>query len=276
MMDEQESTPPNDIDERDQEVSASNFGTEDLDVEGALAAVASLHELTRTDELEAVDEAVADEDEVEIDTFERVESPDDGIDDTVETALEAVDSEPYESVFPHPPASALHRGQLASIVPALLLIGSGAYLTFILTASENTLSPTLLVALSIGGIGVILLAHWITSARWAMGNFFIAVLLLLTGSTAAYLAVPNNLSLMQGWPLLLTAVGTTFVISDLFVPSGRRLWLIGLIFAISGLAGTLVTGNLLNDGIQQTIGGLWPLALVIVLVLLIAPLLRRQ
>jgi hypothetical protein len=272
MTDEYETTPENEIDSPQSFESASNFGTDDFDVEGALAAVASLHELTRIDELEALDE----EDVLEIDEFERIDSVDDELDEEAETGLATAEPTPYDSVFPRLPSSVLHRGQLASIVPALLLIGVGAYLTFILTASDQTLNPPVIAGIAVGGFGAILLAYWISSARWAMGSFFIGVSLLLIGATAAYLALPNNLSLIQGWPLLLTALGAAFVISDLFAPSGRRLWLVGLIFAISGLAGTVASSDLLDEGIQQSIGGLWPLALVIVLVLLIAPRLRRQ
>lgn len=274
MIDEQETTPENEIESSESIESASAFGTHDLDVEGALAAVASLH--TLTDEFEAVDELVTEEDSLEIDEFERIEPSEDDRDEELEIPLESIEAAHYESVFPRPPSSVLHRGQLASIVPALLLIGIGVYLTFILTGTGSALNPSVIAAVTVGGLGAILLAQWISSARWAMGSFFIGVLLLLTGATAAYLTMPNNLSLMQGWPLLLTAVGTAFVISDLFVPSGRRLWLIGLILAISGLAGTVATSNLLDESIQQTIGALWPLAIVIIIVLLIAPILRRR
>jgi hypothetical protein len=274
MIDEQETTPENDSDSPQSIDSA--FGTDDLDVEGALAAVASLHELTRTDEIEAVDEVLSEEDFPEIDEFERIESLDDELDEEAEITFESGEASHYESVFPRPPSSVLHRGQLASIIPALLLIGIGAYLTFLLSATEQSLNLSVIMAVIVGGLGAILLAQWISSARWAMGSFFIAVLLLLIASTVAYLILPNNLSLMEGWPLLLTAAGTAFVASDLFVPSGRRLWLIGLILAISGLAGTVATSNLPDKGIQQTIGSLLPLALVIVLVLLVAPILRRQ
>jgi hypothetical protein len=276
MTDKQEMTPKSDSDSPQSTDSASAFGTDDLDVEGALAAVASLHELTRTDEIKAVDDLLSEEDFPEIDEFERVESLDDELDEETEITFESGEASHYESVFPRPPSSVLHRGQLASIVPALLLIGVGAYLTFLFSATEQTLNLSVIMAVTIGGFGAVLLAQWISSARWAMGSFFIAALLLLIASTVAYLILPNNLSLMEGWPLLLTAAGTAFVLSDLFVPSGRRLWLIGLILAISGLAGTVATSNLLDEGIQQIIGSLLPLALVIVLVLLIAPILRRQ
>lgn len=271
MNDEQETTPENNIDEPQDSEAVSNFGTEDFDVEGALAAVASLHELAAPDEIEAVDDDVPD-----IEEFERIGSDEDELAQESETALDAIEPNTYDSIFPRPPVSVLHRGQLASIIPAILLIGIGGYLAFLMMGTQEALNPATIAPIAIGGFAVILLAQWISSARWAMGSFFIAALILLIGGTAAYLVLPNNLSLAQGWPLLFTAAGTAFVISDLFVPSGRRLWLVGLILAISGLAGTVATSNLLGEGVQQVIGTLWPVAIIIILVLLIAPVLRRQ
>ena len=100
--------------------------------------------------------------------------------------------------------------------------------------------------------------------------------LLLTGGTVAYLVLPNQLSLVDGYPLILTAIGTAFVITDVFVPSGRRIWLIGLILAIAGLAGVLATTTLVNLEIVNSLSGLLPVAIVIVLVLLIAPFVSRR
>lgn len=274
MNDEKETRPQNQIESPEESDAISNFGTEDLDVEGALAAIASLQELTRTDELEAVAEG-SEDDAPEIDEFERIDA-DDADAQEAEPALNTREPTHYDTVFPRPPLSVLHRGTLASIVPAILLIGIGVYLSYMLLSAQEAVNPTLIAGISAAGLVAILFAQWISSARWALGSFFIAVLLLLIGGTSAYLVLPNNLSLMQGWPLLITAAGTAFVISDLFVPTGRRLWLIGLILAISGLAGTVATSNFLDESIQQAIRALWPVALIIVVVLLIAPLLRRQ
>lgn len=282
MTDKEEHTPDNNIDELDSQANESSENTynDDLDIEGALAAVASLHNVSSEveSEIDESEEDVLEEDEsLEIQAFERIEGDESDlaeIDEDSEQAIGSVMS--YDSVFPRPPASVLHRGQLASVVPAVLLIGIGAYLTFIVTTSDVALQPGVVVATLVGGFGAMLLAQWISSARWAIGSFFIGVLLLLTGATFAYLILPNNLSLIDGYPLLLTAIGTAFVITDIFVPSGRRIWLIGLILAIAGLVGVAVTTTIMNMNIAESFGGLLPVAIVIIIVLLIAPIFRRR
>ena len=282
MTDKEEQTSDNQIDDLEPQVDESleDDSNDDLDIEGALAAVASLQDLTREAEAEieeAEESELEEDDALEIQEFERIDS-----DDTTGDALEESDEQivetasPYDSIFPHPPQSVLHRGQLASVVPAILLIGIGGYLTFIVTASDTVLQPAMVIAVLIGGTGAMLLAQWISSARWSIGSFFIGVLLLLTGTTATYLALPNNLSPVDGYPLLLTAIGTAFVITDIFVPSGRRVWLIGLILAIAGLAGVLTTSVIMNLDIAEAFAGLLPVAVVIIIVLLIAPILRRR
>jgi len=278
MTDKEEQTENNDITPAESELddSKQQVHTDDLDIEGALAAIASLQDLTREAEPEIEDEDTASDDDeddsLDIQEFERVESDEEVEPEPIPEAEPVTDY----GTFPRPPVSTLHRGQLASVVPALLLIGIGGYLTFIVTTSETGFNPALIAAVLVGGIGAMLLAQWISTSRWAIGSFFIGVLLLLTGGTAAYLVIPNNLNLTDGYPLLITAVGTAFVITDIFVPSGRRIWLIGLILAIAGLAGVATTTTILDTGIAQTLGGLLPVAIIIIVVLLIAPILRRQ
>lgn len=285
MTDKEEKSPENNIEnpESSTDVNSEKAYNDDLDIEGALAAVASLQDLSPEAEPEiddSEDDLLDEEDEsLEIQEFERVESDESDLaesDDDSEQAIESAIS--YEnSIFPRPPVSVLHRGQLASVVPAVLLIGIGAYLTFLVTTSSATLQPGVIVAILVGAMGAMLLAQWLSSARWAIGSFFIGILLLLTGGTLSYLILPNNLSLMNGYPLLLTAIGTAFVITDIFVPSGRRAWLIGLILAISGLGGVAITSTLMDLTITDSARGLLlAVGIVIIIVFLIAPILRRR
>ncbi|MEM9951573.1 MAG: hypothetical protein AAF846_08245 [Chloroflexota bacterium] len=283
----------------------THINTDDLDVEGALAALSSLQDLTRDDaddeqdtetdeaptaseidEIEETDDLTSDE----IEPFERIEEDDfadEGeISDSVDISEQLVEDAPqqaeterlesYETAFPHPPISVLHRGQLASVVPALLLIGVGSYLTFIVTTSEATLQLPLIATIAVSGLGAMLLAQWLSTSRWSIGSFFIGVLLLLTGGTVAYLVLPNQLSFADGYPLILTAIGTAFVITDVFMPSGRRIWLIGLILAIAGLAGVFATTTIMTLDIAEALSGLLPVAVIVIIVLLVAPLVRQR
>lgn len=285
MTDKEEQTPDNNIEnpESSTDVNSERAYNDDLDIEGALAAVASLQDLSSEvePEVDVSEEDVLDEEDesLEIQEFERIESDESDLaqsEDDSDQVIESVIN--YEnSVFPRPSMSVLHRGQLASVVPAVLLIGIGVYLTFLVTTSSVILQPGVIVAILVGAIGAMLLAQWLSSARWAIGSFFIGILLLLTGGTLAYLILPNNLSLMNGYPLLLTAIGTAFVITDIFVPSGRRAWLIGLILAIAGLIGVATTTMLMGLAITDSARGLLlAVAIVIIIVFLIAPILRRR
>jgi hypothetical protein len=275
MTDEQEQSPKNETEAKAAEPKKSKRSTEDIDVEGALAALASLQDLTR-DEAPAIETPGQAESAPEILEFQRIEGSESEKASAEESDIPSAESpSPYDTVFPRPPVSALHRGQLASVVPALFLMGIGAYLTFALTISNSAPEPLLIVAILVAGLGLSFLAQWLSSARWSMGNFFFAVFLLLGGGTLAWLLLPTNLNLLQGWPLLITALGTSFVLTDLFVPSGRRLWFLGLLLAIAGLAGLSITMNLITGTIAQILGIIWPIPLVLLLLVLLAPFFRR-
>lgn len=270
MTDEQEKSPKNENEEKTAEPKINKRSTEDIDVVGALAALASLQDLARDEQAPAKEEASE-----ELQEFERIESSDEeSPEEGVIASAEA--PSPYETIFPRPPVSALHRGQLASVVPALLLIGIGGYLTFALTISNMAIDPMIIVAILVAGVGLMLLAQWLSSSRWAMGNFFFAMLLLLGGGTLAYLLLPTNLNLMQGWPLLITALGTSLVLTDLFVPSGRRLWFLGLLLAIASLAALSISMNLIPANIASIFGSIWPIPLLLLVVILLVPLFRRR
>ncbi|MGJ3237460.1 MAG: hypothetical protein ACFE0Q_02015 [Anaerolineae bacterium] len=256
---------------------------DDLDVEGALAAIADLHILTRdetdldADEAQAADSEDEDETGVAIQEFERIDH--EPVPEEVETdaqALSAPTDNAYQSAFPRPPLSTLHRGQMASVIPALFLIVVGGYLTFIVTTIDMSLQPLAIAGVLVGGVGAMLIAQWLSSARWATGSLFIGVLMLLVGGLSVYLLMPNNLSLSEGYPLLLTAIGTAFVVTDIASPSGHRLWLMGLILALSGLASVAVLTLLPQLNLPLSNPALLVLAVVIVAVFAIAPFIYRR
>ncbi len=288
MTEKPDDTQDNEIEDPTSEAEDPKNGvnTEDLDVEGALAAVASLQELTREPE-----DVLDDDDIVEIQEFERVEDDeaDEFLEDfTEEEAIEIALSEEdevveitpepsvtYETTFPHPPLSVLHRGQLASVIPAVLLIGIGGYLTFVFTTSEVTIEPILVASIGLIVLGIVLLSQWLSSARWTIGSFFLGLSFLLIGATSTYLTLPTNLTWIDGYPLLVTAIGIAFVVTDIVVPSGRRVWLIGLILAIIGLGG-IVSTTMLADIVLPSSDILLAVAVGIVVILFILPLIFRR
>lgn len=292
MTEKDEQSKKNSIDNPeildDESSEPSIIDTQDLDIQGALAAVASLNDLTREEALEAEMEQSVD-DALEIQEFERVEVVEEDFierDIIVSSEYDDIDEEAniehdnfttdYTSSLPRPPLSVLHRGQLASVIPAIILIALGAYLTFLTTTTDIVLQTSTVVIGVLISLGVVLLAQWMSSARWSTGSFFIGTLLILVIGTMAYLVLPNNLTLLDGYPLLLTAIGTAFVITDIFSPSERRIWLFGLILAIIGIAGVLITSSMFDANIVAILSNLLPLAVIIIIILLIAPFLRRQ
>jgi hypothetical protein len=60
------------------------------------------------------------------------------------------------------------------------------------------------------------------------------------------------------------------------VPSGRRLWFLGLLLAISGLAGLSITMNLIPANIASIMGSIWPVPLILLLLILLVPIFRRK
>lgn len=313
------------------------LGTDDIDVESALAAVASLHELAQEDEdveedtaedviepelpddvddeeessevQQPVDEDDAssyeqeDDDELPVislaeDAEEALEPDDTRQEDPEETLADAEDFEeapviaaairqprdegyaeaesPYETEFPHPPLSFLHRGQSGSIIPAFVLIASGAILTILVTTQDFQPGLWITAALGVSVLGVAILAQWFSSGRWSDGAFFLGVLLLLMGAATAYLIAPNNLNLVDGWPVLGGIIGLAFVLTDLVQASSRRLWMFGLGFAVAGFSGMAVTTSLLNKTALLAFQSLWPVALVLVVIILVIPMLRQN
>lgn len=233
-----------------------------LDVEAALAAVASLSDLTAQDTASVVDEYGEDAD---AHAYEQV----DEIPELVRDAQPVYESsEPFE----RPPLLSLNRGQIASVVPALLLMGVGAWLTFALTTS-STPDTSLLSAVALVAVGVILLAHWLATGRWARGSFLGGMFILLLGATLFILSQPSGPGLMTGWPLLFVTVGAAFFLTALLTqPRDGRLALFGVMLGVAGLTAYGITSGIISASITTTIGSFWPVVLVIVLAVLLLPL----
>ncbi|GAB1420300.1 hypothetical protein MASR2M15_03900 [Anaerolineales bacterium] len=126
-----------------------------FDVDAALAAVSSLTHLTdeqATQDFEEVDNFIDDEQTL---YDEEAREP---------------SSYPQEaqtiSSLEAPPVLTLVRGQLGSVIPAALLFILGAVLTF-RSINNESFDPIILLVAIIGGIGISMLAYWITSNRWA-------------------------------------------------------------------------------------------------------------
>ena len=290
------------IENSQEEVENPPFDEDDFDVESAIAAISTLSDLTREEEIddEVDDDNLIEEELAEIGEYEEFEadydeyeeteydehdympavfdSEDDFTDIEESEILEArfEEAPPRDSTIPQPPPSVLNRGTLPSVTPAILLIGVGGLLTLLLTTSDDPIPASLLIALAIAGVGVILLGQWLSSGRWSVGNFLFGSFLLLTGATGAILIQTDVLTLQQGTPLILTALGLAFVLTDIFTATANRVWFIGLILGLAGIVGVLLTGDLLDESLMGIVQIGAPIVLGLLVLFLIVPIFRRN
>jgi hypothetical protein len=227
----------------------------EVDLDAALAAISAL------------DDMLAEQEASELAELARQQAEEDA------RAKRQARLQSPELFFPMPSLSMMQRGRLDSVVPALALIGIGAWLTFALTT--GTSAPSLgLLALVIGaGLGLTLLVHWLNSGRWALGTLFFGLCSLLVGGIFAFVFAQGTLP--TDWPLLLMGPGLAFLITGVIAREGKLLPP-GLLLVISSLAALAVTNRLLPEGVLSTLAGLWPLALVIVAVVLLLPRFARR
>ncbi len=233
------------------------FPAGDLDIEAALAAVASLSDVMA--EREAAEQARAAQAEAEAQAAAerqaRLEHP--------------------ERFFPAPPALAQRRGGLTSVVPGVLLILVGAWLTFAFTTTPPPAGWP--AAALVGAAALALLAHWWASGRWARGTLFAGLWLALSAAVIAALVSAPEPGVGRGWPLLLPAAGAAFILTGLLArPAGRDFILPGLALVAAGLAGLAVTLGVLEAQVVTAARAWWPAVLAVVAVLLLLPALRRS
>ncbi|MEP7291885.1 MAG: hypothetical protein ABI835_08870 [Chloroflexota bacterium] len=217
------------------------------DIDVALAAVASLSEIMPEREAEA------------------------------EARADAKKSAPtFVPAMQLPPLATLKRGRLGSLVPALLLIGLGAWLT--LTTTAGTPPDPLLTAALVGGVIVVsLLAHWLGTGRWSRGLLFFALLALLVVGVIVFTMQPNAVEPKRAYPLLLVALGAAVGLAGLLArPFNPRLTLPGGLLVLAGAVGFTITLGLLPANLLTLAPPLAPAMLVVVLVLLLLPLVFRR
>lgn len=233
-----------------------NLGADnDMDIDAALASVATLSDALAEQEAAEAEELAREQAEIR--------------------AQDEARQRRENYYFPRPNNVTLHRGQLASLVPALLLIAGGAWLTFTLSTGETIPEAGVLLVAAMGSLGVMLLAYWLSSERWANGALFTGTSLLFSAGTIYYLSTSDG---VNGWPLVIVAIGAAVLVSVLIGRMSNRLRGIfgGLLVAGSGLAGYIVTTGQLSTDLIDQISLLWPAVLVILLILFVLPMFARS
>lgn len=233
------------------EQTIDNQSDDNLDIDAALASVASLSD------------AVAEHEAQEAAEDARVQAE--------EQAAEDAERRRSEYYFAHPPVLKLRRGQLASVVPAFALIGLGIWLTFSLASGTTPQASVILLAVA-GSAGLSLLAYWLTSERWSRGALFGGLALVALAGTVVYLGQESR---PDGWPLLLAALGAAMTVSGLLSP-GRRFVFGGLALIAAGIAGYIATTDALSPDVTRLIDDYGLIALGVIAVFASLPLLLRR
>ncbi|MCC6614399.1 MAG: hypothetical protein IT320_13040 [Anaerolineae bacterium] len=218
----------------------------DLDVDAALAAVASLSDVVA--EREASEDAAL--------------------------AADRPSLTPTLS-FDAPKPVALRRGSLASVIPAAILIIAGALLT--LATTSGAVIPTQFVVWGgIGAVGLLLISYWLSSRRWARGSFFFAALLLLSAAAFYAVTAPDGIGI-KGYPLLIVAAGAAFVLTSLVSrPFIRSVLLPGILMILGGLAALGFTFDIFDASLLTVAAQYAWVVPVVLIVLWLLPLVFRR
>ncbi|MGB1285586.1 MAG: hypothetical protein ACPG7F_03545 [Aggregatilineales bacterium] len=266
-----------------------------FDIDAALAAVASLSTLAgdaveadsisdnaglhpESDIADIADELVIEGFDVEVDTDVIDEASDafimgdDGELPDV-TGLQSTEAPTFEDVTA-PPMFYIQRGQMASVIPAVLLLAGAGGLAAILLSETIVLTSGMIVAGLCGAIGLMMLGQWFSSKRWSAGNFFIGMMLVLLSGTALYLMQPESPGLAAA-PLFVVVSGLALVLTATFTPIGRGVLAFGLMISVAGLAALMITANLVELPLDM-LTTVAPVPVVIFVIILIMPLLRRR
>jgi hypothetical protein len=188
--------------------------------------------------------------------------------------------------FARPPQMRLQRGQPASVIPALILIAVGAYLTFALNLSQTPPARGIVVLLVCGAVGVTLLSYWLNARRWARGALFGGLLLILFGLAFYFITTPSLAVVLPagllaggGWRLLIGAAFAALTLSGLLArPASAGLTVLGLGGVLGIVAILLIdTGALasLNTTLSVLLTEGWKIVLPLVALLLVLGLFQR-
>jgi hypothetical protein len=241
-----------------------------VDIDSALAALASLQDLAFQEE------AYSDEE------YAPLESVPDS-DESLEFIAPAPATGEWEKVKPfptpgapvwsvpltdssRPPLLTLERGQVASIVPAVLLIAAGAWGVFLI-ASGSDFPVGQLPAFAMWSLGIVLLVLWASLGRRSDGSLFGGLTLMALGAAVGFLTQTETWG--QNYPLLAAALGAACLISSVSIAAYRR-WL--LLFGIGLILGAMGLFVAMSQRLMPQIVTLVPVVLIAVI---LVPLVLR-
>lgn len=174
-----------------------------------------------------------------------------------------------------PPMTQLKRGSLGSFIPGVLLIGAGAFLTY-LTTTHTPIDPVWIVLGVLGGGVLTLLAQWLGSRRFGFGYLFFSLVVLSVVGVTVFALLPNGLPINQSFPLLFGGVGLSIILASVLSRHiNRQFVIVGLLLIVLGVAGLLITTAFVPATLVQTVVNATPILAGVVLVLWALPLVTR-
>ena len=229
--------------------------TDDLDIDAALASVADLGDM------------LAEREAAEIAERESIEAE--------RRAIESEAKRRAEHYFPRPPLVEIERGQMASVVPALLLVALGAWWTFALTTANNPPSTGQITLILMVVFGIISIAYCLFTGRWSSGSLFAGLTALLA---IGIIVLLNQGDLDGGYSLLLIAPALgMFFTAILSARSTHQVGFMGVLLLVVAIAAFAVNaGNFNNDNLTDVAGIMLPVVGVALLVLIALPVIFRR
>ncbi len=232
--------------------------TGDLDIDAALASVASLG-----DEL-------AEREAAELAEQEQLKAAQERVD--AERRAEEEEARRKDAhYYPRPPLISLQRGQMTSVLPALVLIALGAWWTFTLSTAESAPSTGTLALIFAGCLGVLMIGYWLTTGRWFAGALFGGITLLTGTAIMVFLTQSNDIG-QNGYPLLLLAPAIGMICVAIFsAGSVPALGFTGLLLLVSAIAGFGIINTDIDDAVTDIASIAMPILLVVLVILIILP-----
>lgn len=261
--------PSQEPDEPTQPSESPPQASASVDIDSALAALASLQDLAFQEEAYSDEEYAPLESVPETDEATAFVAPAPATGEWAAVAVPMPSAPVWSAPLTdssRPPLLTLERGQAASIVPAVLLMAAGAWGVFLI-ASGSALPVAQLPALAMGSLGLVLLVLWVSLGRRSDGSLFGGLVLLALGGIVGFLTQTETWG--QNYPLLAIALGAACLISSVGIAAYRR-WL--LLFGIGLILGGIGLFVAMSRGLTPQIATLVPLVLIVAIVL---PLILR-
>lgn len=182
----------------------------------------------------------------------------------------------YQPRLPMPAPIRVRRASLGSLIPALALIGVGAWLT-VAQFTGAPVDPLLVGAVLSAGLVLSFLVAWLGNGRWSRGLLLVVLLAVFGAGGGALILSAGLFNALAAYPLLFSALGVAILLTAFLArPSDRALLGPALVFITAGIVGYLVLNGALPAGLLSGAAAYWFVPAIILLILIALPLFVRR